>query len=247
MISFSSVWYIFRICSLVVVVCALFAEALALSSQSAICFNIVIVLTFVARCPIATAICDATMFLFQSSRAAKRLAEPLTCAGYYTGSCVARSSRNTSQASYFGLQCVPLIRTVLGDTMAIRSRGNRPSSTSQRDAVLGRDPLFSSPRLLGLDQARAIVRAIEDRRTFHPLRELRPARATRRASARTVVSPAKLAGRFPPTGLSFSVPRDVAVCVRRKTRREVIFAFKKAGKGSRARKRRRNAFSDKRC
>lgn len=111
-------------------------------------------------------------------------------------------------------------------------------------------PTFRSPLpdLHALDQLRAMVRAVEDRRRFHPLRTLRPAGALKRSSRRIVLPPASnLPGRFPPTGLSFAVPRKVAICVRRKTRREVLFALKKRGKGSGARRRRRNRFSSISC
>lgn len=46
--------------------------------------------------------------------------------------------------------------------------------------------------------------------------------------------------------MQFNVPRKVAICVRRKQRREVLFAFRKTGKGARS-FRRRNQFSDVRC
>ena len=112
-------------------------------------------------------------------------------------------------------------------------------------------PTFRSPLpdLHALDQLRAMVRAMEDRRRFHPLRTLRPAGALKRSSRRIAVTPStsNLAGRFPSPGLSFAVPRDVAICVRRKTRREVLFALKKRGKGSGAKRRRRNHFSQIGC
>lgn len=147
---------------------------------------------------------------------------------------------------------VPLIRTVLGDTggscMARRRSG---STVPSRHSPVSQST-FSSPlrQLHALDQLRAMVRALEDRRRFHPMRSLRPAAALRRSSRRLLVSQSptsNLAGRFPPTGLSFAAPRKVAVCVRRKTRREVIFAMRKRGKGAASRKRRRNGFSQIGC
>lgn len=47
--------------------------------------------------------------------------------------------------------------------------------------------------------------------------------------------------------LNFEAPRYVVQCVRRKNRREVLFAKKKTGKGSKAKIRRRNAWSSVRC
>lgn len=130
------------------------------------------------------------------------------------------------------------------------------SSSGDRTDKLLRDvfspSILSEPRLQplrGLEQARAVVKAVEDRRTFHPLRDLRPAGSLSKASRRIVVShstPNLARGLHPPPGLSFSVPRDVAVCVRRKERREVLFAKGKQGKGARS-PRRRNRFSDIGC
>lgn len=49
-----------------------------------------------------------------------------------------------------------------------------------------------------------------------------------------------------PAQVAFSQPKQVSVCIRRKARREVIFAKKHAGKGARAR-RARNQWSDVKC
>lgn len=103
------------------------------------------------------------------------------------------------------------------------------------------------PALRALEQARALIKAIEDRRRWSPLGFASPAGAKSRMSRRLTVSGANSTARLtPPSGLSFSVPRDVAVCVRRKERREVIFAQRKAGKGARS-PRRRSKFSDIGC
>ena len=92
-----------------------------------------------------------------------------------------------------------------------------------------------------------VLQDIEDRRTFHPDGYFRQAldlsatpaparmRDTRSRTARYQV-PALDHNRHP-----------VLVCVRRKQRREVIFAMKKNGKGARARRRRRNYYSNVRC
>lgn len=50
-----------------------------------------------------------------------------------------------------------------------------------------------------------------------------------------------------PSTIAFAKPTGVAVCVRRKTRREVLFAKNRTGKGARAFRRRRNHWSDVRC
>lgn len=132
--------------------------------------------------------------------------------------------------------------------MARRSRTNSHRPDAFIDELLS-PPIVPSPRplpeLRGLAQARAVVKSIEDRRFWYP-GPVRPARSLH-GGGRIVPSKApKLAGRFPPSGLSFDAPHKVAVCVRRKERREVLFAMKRTGKGSRSR-RRRNKFSNMGC
>lgn len=88
--------------------------------------------------------------------------------------------------------------------------------------------------------------AIEDRRMWTP-REETP-RGFFRRSTKQVVQPykARRLRNDVPAQVRFAVPREVAVCVRRKQRRSVLFALRKTGKGSRSR-RKRNAFSEFRC
>lgn len=50
-----------------------------------------------------------------------------------------------------------------------------------------------------------------------------------------------------PQGVQFGSPETVAICVRRRTRREVLHALRRVGKGSRVRTRRRRWYSDIRC
>lgn len=99
---------------------------------------------------------------------------------------------------------------------------------------------------------------IEDRRTFHPLREFRPPAVllgATRASLVPAVSPARKAKKegglrhrqAPPPTLAFRAPKEVLVCVRRHRRREVLHALKKTGRGARARHRHRNPYSEIRC
>ena len=99
----------------------------------------------------------------------------------------------------------------------------------------------SKPRLFPLPSLSVVLREFEDRRTFHPLgRALRPALSFPRAAARLVVKPSfrSLSAR-----VGFEVPSRVAVCIRRKQRKEVIHALKLTGKGAGARFRRRNIWS----
>lgn len=107
----------------------------------------------------------------------------------------------------------------------------------------------SLPRLSSL-------RAIEDRREFHPEGDFRPARGFVYPRHRLVVSvprqePSRLADTYTPVvplGVSFKAPRQVAICVRRKQRREVLHAMGKTGRGSRFnRAPRRNVYSEVSC
>lgn len=132
-------------------------------------------------------------------------------------------------------------------------RSNRGDGSNRRPGPsLVHRVAFSSPvqsplpRLSGLDQARSIVRALEDRRTWHPAGPLRPAGASSRSSRRFQVSESSTRSMFPSAAISFARPDKVSMCVRRKTRREVIFAKRKHGKGAGA-PRRRNWFSDIGC
>lgn len=130
--------------------------------------------------------------------------------------------------------------------MARRGRNQTPRSTRS-----SYDPLVSPSNILhslqALENARAIVRALEDRRRYHPLGPYRPASAVSRSSRRLVVSrPGATQSRTRlPSGIRFADPQKVSLCVKRKTRREVIMA---KGKGGGAHRRpRRNQFSDVKC
>lgn len=91
---------------------------------------------------------------------------------------------------------------------------------------------------------------IEDRRSYHPERGSRPALYSSRPR---LVEKSKLpprVARFRPSQtqarLAFSDPENVVVCVRRKDRREVLFAKRKTGRGGR-RPRRRSWMSQLSC
>lgn len=84
---------------------------------------------------------------------------------------------------------------------------------------------------------------VEDRRRFHPLDFFQPARTFSGWPAPINVNNTKKAAARPffklaTPGLKFTQPRQVALCVRRKERREVIIATKKtrAGRGTPKRK-----------
>lgn len=91
---------------------------------------------------------------------------------------------------------------------------------------------------------------IEDRRTFHPERDFRPARSFSKANHRLVLADkvsrtnADRFGRlraFPSQTkaiVAFDAPKKVLVCVRRQRRKEVLHALKKTGKVGQRRPRR---------
>lgn len=96
------------------------------------------------------------------------------------------------------------------------------------------------------------ARDIEDRRDFHPLDVFRPARTWSGQDA-PPVTPSKVSGggnrsrAFVAKGLSFRVPDDVLVCVRRKQRKEVLHALRKVGRGRGGGRKRRNWWSSITC
>lgn len=94
---------------------------------------------------------------------------------------------------------------------------------------------------------------IEDRRTYHPEGESRPARsiskrAHRLELAKPVVSQWNelpgYSGIYSP--VAFTQPHNVLVCIRRKQRKEVLHALNKAGKAGQKTPR-RSAYSDIQC
>lgn len=90
-----------------------------------------------------------------------------------------------------------------------------------------------------------VLREVEDRRLFTPARVRTAAPIFSRSSTRLVSPQAATRGGFPSARVGFAVPRDVAICVRRKQRKEVLHASKFGGKGAGgvSRRRRRNEFS----
>lgn len=95
----------------------------------------------------------------------------------------------------------------------------------------------------------AHILSIEDRRRFEPVDTFPKGKFHR--SARLVVHPNKnnksAAKGTVPSRVKFAVPREVAMCVRRKQRREILFAMRRTGKGSRAKRRRRTFYSNISC
>lgn len=110
-----------------------------------------------------------------------------------------------------------------------------------------------SPKLQALRQSfirleqlrRQVLRDIEDRRRFH-FDPVKPARTVKGTLARTRLAKAPQTHRLPYT-LNFVAPKRVAICVRRQTRKEVIFAKGRAGGGRKRRSPKRNAYSSISC
>lgn len=97
-------------------------------------------------------------------------------------------------------------------------------------------------------RVRTALQLLEDRRLFHPDAELRAPRSFF-TKPRLVIPPAKQPLRngamFTSPKIGFEVPRNVAICVRRKTRKEVIIAKRLARNGGGAKH--RNIWSNVKC
>lgn len=113
--------------------------------------------------------------------------------------------------------------------------------------------LSSRPTLGRLGFSRSVLRTLEDRREFHPERARRPARGFFIPRHRLVILSDPVGdsmrdmSQSVPFSIGFERPKQVAVCIRRKQRREVIHALGKAGAGVRRRRPRRSEYSDVRC
>lgn len=97
-----------------------------------------------------------------------------------------------------------------------------------------------------------ILTDIEDRRLYDPMQDYRPARGLSKYAAEIGIKPYKQRKNsarkaMTPDVFRLNVPVKVAVCVRRKKRREVLFAKKRTGKGARAIRRRRNYYTEVSC
>lgn len=129
--------------------------------------------------------------------------------------------------------------------MARRGRRN-----SQRDAydiatpvLERRNALTSVDELLRAYEAldTTPLQDIEDNRRWHPLGDQRPAEAYRRSDRMFTDAAPLFSDRRPQR--AFAHPPGVAVCIRRKTRREVLHALKRTGGGgSKKRRYRRDSF-----
>lgn len=122
-----------------------------------------------------------------------------------------------------------------------------PAVTFGRPAAPAGRPFFQIVR------PQVSLQLIEDRRRFHPAGKYAPAGVMSRRDQRRIVektlSVVREGGRLAmPVGrFGFAVPDKVAVCVRRKQRREAIFALGRTGAGAAAKRRRRSEFTEISC
>lgn len=111
--------------------------------------------------------------------------------------------------------------------------------------------LLSRPSALIVPTVAHDLRLDEDRRSFHPLGMFRPPRVVGGHPVQPLVvrEPAKRkrSQAFLAHQLGFPNPKRVLLCVRRKTRREVLFAKNLSRKGAGARRRHRNFYSEVKC
>ena len=121
------------------------------------------------------------------------------------------------------------------------ARRSKPT-TPRRDLLMIAKPLQGLPSGGLKTQSWPVLSQIEDRRSYHPLRSNRPAATLQAPAARHImVSRPGFPGR-----LLFRAPAQVVVCVRRKIRKQVIHALRKAGRVGQRRPR-FNRFSSVRC
>lgn len=132
-------------------------------------------------------------------------------------------------------------------------RRRRDRDQSEADAVL-KQPLAKllspTPPTLPRPIVSPLInklREIEDRREYHPEKKYRPVRQLSGHPVKShVIKPAKFKSQLP-FGLNFAVPKDTVVCIRRKRRKEVLFAKGKAGGSQKRRHPRRNLNSKIGC
>lgn len=127
--------------------------------------------------------------------------------------------------------------------------GRRKDKDKERTRDIS-TPIASPLRSLLIQKAvYTALQALEDRRRYYPAPHIEPARATRRSATQLVPNRPVVRKKDVPQSVQFNTPKSVALCVRRHTRKEVLFAKRYAGRGGRKRFRRAkwNAYSHVRC
>lgn len=115
----------------------------------------------------------------------------------------------------------------------------------QRDAIVHHYPVLPVhlpllTKIVSQPLKKPDLRPFEDRRTFNPLKHQSPPAVKKQRSARRITNPYLDHYRF-------ERPKQLPLCERRQRRKEVLFAKRLTGKGSRARFRRRNELSNVSC
>lgn len=138
--------------------------------------------------------------------------------------------------------------------MSRRSRRRRDVSTPTFSSLVSL-PRVPSPSPVTLYPFSGPLTLIEDRRTFHPLGPQRGAVSFSGAQHGLRLSDREVTDRFhglrkfpsqTKAVVAFDAPDDVLVCVRRRRRKEVLFAKRKTGRRGQRRPR-RNWFSQIHC
>jgi len=130
------------------------------------------------------------------------------------------------------------------------AHGRSRKNSSIADAVPS-TPL--ADRLFSVVTRPAPLRGVEDRREYHPLGPVRPAKTLSGHSVKPVqVKKMKKMPRgktrlFLSPKVQFEAPLKTVICVRRKRRKEVLHALKKTGGGRGRKPPRRNWYSDVSC
>ncbi|UDN67692.1 hypothetical protein [robinz microvirus RP_95] len=139
------------------------------------------------------------------------------------------------------------------------SRGNADGTPSSLTSLLSPNTLSSLPVVtdpIQLTYYKPTEDSQSDRRRYNPTKSVSPPHATQRFATRlrtksfqTTIDKRQSLDELP-TAVGFMVPSLVAICARRKIRREVMFALrhhkKHRGKGG-GKPRHRNFWSNVRC
>jgi len=102
-------------------------------------------------------------------------------------------------------------------------------------------PIRPAPVLIPVTTPQQVLAHVPDARNWTPHPIPPKAHAVPRSAARLTASG--------PSGnrIAFADPQFVGLCVRRKTRKQVLFALNKTGKGSKSKRRRRSIWSEYSC
>lgn len=123
-----------------------------------------------------------------------------------------------------------------------RNRGGRDVSTSIASGTLPRPIRPLRPLTITTPLTASSLMELEDRRRFRPDRSIRAPASLQRKDTRLVISQTAAGMQR----VAFADPGKVAMCVRRKIRKEVLHATRVAGKSG-IKARRRNFWSDVKC